>query len=66
MTLTPQQVRDMVIHILGCELCAAGDEELAAAVYDESQPPEELADFIASAHSPKWQSFLTRHNSVFL
>lgn len=63
MPFTVQQIRDMVLHIQACPMCAAGDEELAASVYDESLPPEELAAFIAAGHSPEWQSLLTRHGT---
>jgi hypothetical protein len=41
-------VRAMVKHIEGCDKC--GDEEIRAAVYDESLPPSELADYIRSSH----------------
>jgi len=55
---TARQVRRMAAHIETCDTC--GDDEIRASLYDESLPPGELADYIASGHAPAWQAILTR------
>lgn len=51
----------MVEHIETCATC--GDQEIRAGLYDESLPPEELADYIASSHDPAWLAILAAHQS---
>ncbi|MBG0831733.1 hypothetical protein HS041_28840 [Planomonospora sp. ID67723] len=51
----------MVTHTEACEECRGGDSDILAATYDESLPPQELADYIASTHSPEWTAFMERH-----
>ncbi|MET8145651.1 hypothetical protein ABZU32_35570 [Sphaerisporangium sp. NPDC005288] len=55
---TPAQIRDMVTHIEGCEQCCGDDEEIRAALYDESLPPAELEDYIRVTHSREWTEWI--------
>lgn len=54
---TADEIRLMVTHMENCELCAKGDEDLEAELYDESLPAEELDAAITSSHSPAWLRF---------
>ncbi|WP_433346903.1 hypothetical protein ACQP25_28540 [Microtetraspora malaysiensis] len=48
MSYTASEISKMVEHVEGCDTC--GDEDTRAGLYDESLPPEEIADYIKSAH----------------
>lgn len=52
----------MAAHIERCDTC--GDEEIRAGLYDEALPPEELQDYIASSHDPRWLAILTRNSAT--
>lgn len=60
-TYTATQIREMVIHIEQCGLCSGlldnKDQDIIQSCYDESQPVEELADFITTNHDPKVIAF---------
>ncbi|MFG1755926.1 hypothetical protein [Streptosporangium sandarakinum] len=63
MTYTAPQIRAMVLHIEGCAECG-DDAEILAGLYDEGLPPEELADYIATAHDPAWLDLLHRGQAL--
>ncbi|MET8146353.1 hypothetical protein ABZU32_39105 [Sphaerisporangium sp. NPDC005288] len=58
MSYTAAQIRDMVTHIEGCAECCGDDEEMRAALYDESLPPAELEDYIRMTHSQEWAAWM--------
>lgn len=57
---TAAQIRDMVAHIEGCPDCSGDDQDIIASTHDESLPPEELAEYIATTHSPEWAAFVAQ------
>ncbi|MET9067780.1 hypothetical protein [Streptosporangium sandarakinum] len=57
MSHTAAQIRAMVLHVQGCAECG-DDAEILAGLFDESLPPEELADYIATAHDPAWPALM--------
>ncbi|GAA3821319.1 hypothetical protein GCM10022226_47000 [Sphaerisporangium flaviroseum] len=60
MSYSAEQIRQMVLHIEECEQCCGDDEEVRAGLFDESLPPEELADYIADTHSAQWKDVMKR------
>lgn len=58
MDYTAQQIADMAGHIRSCEICCPDDDpDIVADTYSEGLPPEELADYIRSAHEYAARSF---------